>query len=58
MTALNWRPKYYKSKYHNPNDLDIAISTQHTNRKGFSCTIFQENIPNNKYSNILKSTKT
>jgi hypothetical protein len=50
-------PKYYKSKYCNSNYPYISISTQHTNKKGFSCTIYQENIPNNKYSNILKSTK-
>jgi hypothetical protein len=51
-------PKNYKNKYHNPNDPDISISTQHIDRKGLSCTISQENIPINKYSNILKSTKT
>jgi len=39
-------PKYYKSKDRNPNDPNISISTQHTDRIGFS------------YSNILKSTKT
>jgi hypothetical protein len=36
----------------------IYISTQHMDRIGFSCTISQENIPINKYSNILTSTKT
>jgi hypothetical protein len=35
----------YISKYNNPNDPDISISTQHTNIIGFSCTISQENIP-------------
>jgi hypothetical protein len=45
MTAVNWMPKYYKSKDRNPNDLDISISTQHTDIIGFSCTKSQENIP-------------
>jgi hypothetical protein len=49
--------KNYKSKYCNPNDPDISISTHHTDRKGISCTISQENIPINKYSNILKKHK-
>jgi hypothetical protein len=43
MTAVNWMSKYYKSKDCNPNDLDILISTQHTDIIGFSCTISQEN---------------
>jgi hypothetical protein len=43
MTAVNWMPKYYKSKFHNPNDPDISISTQHTDIIGFSCTISQKN---------------
>jgi hypothetical protein len=42
MTAVNWMPKYYKNKDRNPNDLDISISTQHTDRIGFSCTISQK----------------
>jgi hypothetical protein len=42
MTAVNWMPKYYKSKGRNPDDPDISISTQHTDRIGFSCTISQE----------------
>jgi hypothetical protein len=58
MKAVNWMPKYYKSKDCNPNDPDISISTQHTNKKGFSCIVSQENIPITKYFNILKSTKT
>jgi hypothetical protein len=46
MIAVNWMPKYYKSKDRNPNDPDISISTQHTDIIGFSCTICQEkNIP-------------
>jgi len=45
----------YKSKHSNPNDIDISISTQHIDRIGFSCTIFQENISVNKYFIILKS---
>jgi hypothetical protein len=57
MTAVNWMPKYYKSKDRNPNDPDISISTQYTDIIGFSCTISQENILITKYSNILKSTK-
>jgi hypothetical protein len=32
MTTVNWMPKNYKSKDHNPNDPDISISTQHTDR--------------------------
>jgi hypothetical protein len=32
-------------------------STQHTDRIGFPCTISQENIPINKYSNILKAQR-
>jgi hypothetical protein len=47
MTAVNWMPMNYKNKDHNPNDLDIPISTQHTNKIGFSCTLSQENIPTN-----------
>jgi len=53
MTAVNWMPKYYKSKDRNPNDPDILLSTQHTDIIGFSCTLSQEN----KYSNILKAQK-
>jgi hypothetical protein len=49
--------KNYKSKYRNPNDPNISISTQHKDKKGFSCTISQENIPINKYYNILKKHK-
>jgi hypothetical protein len=40
-----WMPKNYKSKYSNPNSMDTSISIQHIDRKGFSCTISQENIP-------------
>jgi hypothetical protein len=47
MTAVNLMPKYFKSKDRNPNDLDILISTQHTDIIGFSCTLSQENIPTN-----------
>jgi hypothetical protein len=47
MPAVNWMPKYYKRKDRNPNDLDISISTQHTDIIGFSCTLSQENIPTN-----------
>jgi hypothetical protein len=47
MIAVNWIPKYYKSKGYNPNDPDISISTQQTDRIGFSCTLSQENIPKN-----------
>jgi hypothetical protein len=57
MIAVNWMPKYCKSKDRNPNDPDISISTQHTDGIGFSCTISQENIPINKYYNILKAQK-
>jgi hypothetical protein len=52
-----WMRNNYKSKYRNPDDPDISISTQHTDKKGFSSTISQENIPINKYSNILKKYK-
>jgi hypothetical protein len=45
-------------KLTNLNGTDISISMKHIDRIGFSCTISQENIPINKYSNILKSTKT
>jgi hypothetical protein len=45
--AVNWMPKNYENKDHNPNDPDISISTKHTNRIGFSCTLSQENIPTN-----------
>jgi len=38
-------------------DANISRSAQHTDRKGFSCTISQEKIPINKYSNILKAQK-
>jgi len=55
MTAVNWMPKKYKSKYSNPNGTDISISTQHIDRIRFSCTISQQNISVNKYSIILKS---
>jgi hypothetical protein len=58
MTAVNWMPKYCKSKDRNPNDPDISISTQQTYRIGFSCTVSQENIPITKHPNILKSKKT
>jgi hypothetical protein len=46
-TAVNWMPKNYKNKDRNPNDPDISISTQHTDRIGFLCTPSQENIPTN-----------
>jgi hypothetical protein len=36
-----------QNKDRNPTDPDISISTQHTDRKGFSCTLSQENIPTN-----------
>jgi hypothetical protein len=39
--------KELQNKDHNPNDPDISISTQHTNRIGFSCTLSQANIPKN-----------
>jgi hypothetical protein len=55
MTTVNWMPKYYKRKDSNPNDPDISISTQHTDKIGFSCTLSQK-YPN-KYSNILKAQK-
>jgi hypothetical protein len=43
----------------NPNDPDISISTQHTDKIEFSCTVSQKKkIPITKYSNILKGTKT
>jgi hypothetical protein len=29
-TAVKRMPKNYKNKYRNPNDLDISISTEHT----------------------------
>jgi hypothetical protein len=60
MTAVNWMPKKikYKSKYSNPNDIDISISTQHIDRIGFSFTISQENIPVNKYFIILKNSQS
>jgi len=58
MIVVNRMLKYHKSKYRNPNDPDISISTQHTDKIGFSCTISQENILITKYSNILKSKKT
>jgi hypothetical protein len=45
MTAGNWIHKNYKSKYSNPNNMDISISTQHVDKKRFSYTISQENIP-------------
>jgi hypothetical protein len=44
-TAIKWMPKNYKNKDHNPNDPDISISTQHTDKIGFSSTLSQENIP-------------
>jgi hypothetical protein len=47
MTAVNWMPKYYKSKDRNPDDPDISISTQHTDIIGFLFTLSQENIPTN-----------
>jgi hypothetical protein len=51
MIAVNWMPKYCKSKDRNPNDPDISISTQHTDKIGFSCTFSR------KYSNILSAQK-
>jgi hypothetical protein len=53
-TAVKWMPKNYTNKDRNPNDLDISISTQHTDKIGFSCT---KNIPISKYSNILKAQR-
>jgi hypothetical protein len=49
--------KNYKSKYSNPNSMDISISTQHIDRKGFSCTISQENNPINKIFQYSKKHK-
>jgi hypothetical protein len=49
--------KNYKSKYSNPNSTDISISTQHIDRKEFSCTISQEKYAN-KIFQYSKSTKT
>jgi hypothetical protein len=49
MTAINWMPKYYKSKDHNPND------PTHRQSRIFTHTISRE-YPN-KYSNILKAQK-
>jgi hypothetical protein len=46
-TVVKWMPKNYKNKDRNPNDLDISISTQHTDIIGFSCTLSQENTPTN-----------
>jgi len=48
--------KNYKSKYSNPNSTDISISTQHIDRKEFSCTISQEKYAN-KIFQILKNKK-
>jgi hypothetical protein len=56
MTTVNWMPKNYKTKDRNPNDPDIPISTQHTDKIGFSCILSQEKYPT-KYSNILKAQK-
>jgi len=47
MTAVNWMPKYYKSKDSNPNDPNISISTQNIDRIGFSYALSQENILTN-----------
>jgi hypothetical protein len=58
VTTVNWMPTKYKSKYSNPNGTDISISTQHIDRRGFSCTVSQEHILVNKYSIILKITTT
>jgi hypothetical protein len=55
MIAVNWMPKYCKSKDRNPNDPDISISTQHTDNRIFMHTISRK-YPN-KYSNILKAQK-
>jgi hypothetical protein len=46
-TAVKWMPKNYKNKDRNPNDPNISILTQHTDRIGFSYTLSQENIPTN-----------
>jgi hypothetical protein len=60
MTAVNWMPKYYKRKYHNnPNDPDISISTQHTDRKGFFMYNISRKYPNQQIIfQYSKSTKT
>jgi len=57
MTAVNWMPKYYKSKDLNPNDPDISISTQHTNIIGFSCTISKEKNSNHQIFQYSKNHK-
>jgi hypothetical protein len=57
MTAVNWMPKKYKSKYSNPNSTDILISTQHI-EYDFYAQYLKKNILVNKYSFILKSITT
>jgi len=54
-TAVKWMPKNYKNKDRNPNDPDISISTQHTDRKGFSYYLKKISQQIFQYS---KSTKT
>jgi hypothetical protein len=57
MTAVNWIPKYYKSKDHNPNDPDISISTPHTGIIGFSCTVSQKKNFNHQIFQYSKKHK-
>jgi hypothetical protein len=47
----------YISKYSNPNNPDISISTQHRDGIGFSSTISQENITINKIFQYSKKHK-
>jgi hypothetical protein len=65
MIAVNWMPKYYKSKDCNPYDPNISISTQIYQYRpntqiewDFHAQYLKRKIPITKYSNILKSTKT
>jgi hypothetical protein len=56
MTTVNWMPKNYTNKDRNPNDPDIPISTQHTDRIGFFMHTISRKYPT-KYSNILQAQK-
>jgi hypothetical protein len=49
-------PKNYTNKDRNPNDPDIPISTQHTDRIGFFMHTISRKYPT-KYSNILQAQK-
>jgi hypothetical protein len=57
-------PKYYKSKDHIPNYPNIIISTQYTDKIGFSCTISQKNSNHQifqyskKHKNLKEQRKT